>query len=86
MSTDNESRSTGRFQPQTSREVFALQLAQRLHDEAHVRSYISLLGTYPVPFLLDVYQTAKNETGTPEALRERFWSILGENSDWRMND
>lgn len=86
MSSDNIERPASRYEPTTSREVFALQLAQHLHDESSLRSYVNLLGVYPIPFLLDILVLAKNEAVTDQALRERFWTVLGEQQDWRMNE
>jgi hypothetical protein len=86
MSTDTNEQPIGRFQPKTLREFFALQLAQRLGDEDNLSSYLSLLGTYSVPFLLDVFEVAKESATTPEALRERFWSQLGEDQEWRKDE
>jgi hypothetical protein len=81
MSSDNSTRLSRDFQPKTLREVFVLQLAQRLQDEEDLGRYLDLLSTHTVPFLLDVYQAAKEETTTPEALRERFWILLRDRAD-----
>jgi hypothetical protein len=86
MSSEQVERPSGRFHPTTLREVFALQLAQRLQDEDKLRTYLDLLRTYPVPFLLDVFEAAKESTTTPDEIRERFWSKLREQSDWRQNE
>jgi hypothetical protein len=85
MRSDITERPTGHFQPKTLREVFVLQLAQRFDDEANLPRYLDLLGTHTLPVLLDIFAIAKEETTTPEALRERFWSILHEQQDGKEN-
>jgi hypothetical protein len=86
MSTSTSKQPLGYFQPKNLREIFALQLAQRLADEENLHAYVDLLRTYPVPFLLEVFAVAKEQSSTTDSLRERFWSVLGEDPEWRKND
>lgn len=86
MSTDTDKDADLGFQPQTLREVFAFQLAQRLEDEEHLSRYLDLLTKTSMPLLMDVLELAKESTNTPLELRERFWTILKENKEWRKDE
>lgn len=86
MSTETDTYASLGFQPQTLREVFAFRLAQRLEDLEHLDRYVDLLGKSSMPLLMDVLELAKESTSTTPELRERFWTILEENNEWRKDD